>query len=181
MSFKLCFVKESSIRSKRIKLGNFKVSKCLTWNLWTVVCVSNNCFHYFTLCKKPSDWFPVEQLKAVRLGHSAARPGTHVEHGLGLGRQRHVVDADGEAEGVGEVDGLVHRVYWAVSNVEQGGCVIKAQVPGGNKTAEVYHHLPVCITDHHLDMNANVFNPYCAAGDSACDFLFIHCALGVEG
>lgn len=34
-----------------------------------------------------------------------------------------------KVEGVGEVDGPVHRIYRAVSDVEQGGCVVKAQVP----------------------------------------------------
>lgn len=39
------------------------------------------------------------------------------------------MDVDGKAERVGEVDGPVHRVYRAVSDVEQGGCVIEAQIP----------------------------------------------------
>lgn len=39
------------------------------------------------------------------------------------------MDAYGEAEGVGEVDGPVHRIYRTVSDVEQCGCVVKAQVP----------------------------------------------------
>lgn len=39
------------------------------------------------------------------------------------------MDAYGEVEGVGEVDGPVHWIYRTVSDVKQGGRVVKAQVP----------------------------------------------------
>lgn len=39
------------------------------------------------------------------------------------------MDAYGKVEGVGEIDGPVHWIYRTVSNVEQGGRVVKAQVP----------------------------------------------------
>lgn len=35
---------------------------------------------------------------------------------------------DSKAEGIGEEDGSVHRVYRAVPDVEQRSCVVKAQV-----------------------------------------------------
>lgn len=53
---------------------------------------------------------------------------THIEH-LGIVRKGNIVDAYGEVEGVGEVDGPVHWIYRTVSDVEQGGRVVKAQVP----------------------------------------------------
>lgn len=37
--------------------------------------------------------------------------------------------AYGKVKGIGEVDGPVHRIYRTVSDVEQGGCVVEAQVP----------------------------------------------------
>lgn len=39
------------------------------------------------------------------------------------------MNAYGKVEGIGEVDGSVHRIYRTVSYVEQGGCVVEAQVP----------------------------------------------------
>lgn len=39
------------------------------------------------------------------------------------------MDAYGKVEGISEVDGPVHWIYRTVSDVEQGGCVVKAQVP----------------------------------------------------
>ena len=36
--------------------------------------------------------------------------------------------ADSKVEGVGKEDGSVHGVYWTVSDVEQHGRVVKAQV-----------------------------------------------------
>lgn len=70
---------------------------------------------------------------------------THSKHGPGLLGQRDVVDSDSEAKCVGEVDGPVHRVYRTVSDVEQGGGVIEAQIPdkhtggvgwGGGETSQ---------------------------------------------
>lgn len=43
------------------------------------------------------------------------------------------MDADGKVESIGEEDGPVHWIYRTVSDVEQGGCVIKAQVPGNGE------------------------------------------------
>lgn len=37
--------------------------------------------------------------------------------------------AYGKVESISEVDGPVHWIYRTVSDVEQGGCVVKAQVP----------------------------------------------------
>lgn len=54
---------------------------------------------------------------------------TYVKHCFGLFRQWHIVYAYGKVKGVGEVDGPVHRIYRTVSDVEQGGCVVEAQVP----------------------------------------------------
>lgn len=39
------------------------------------------------------------------------------------------MDAYGKVESISEVDGPVHWIYRTVSDVEQGGCVVKAQVP----------------------------------------------------
>lgn len=53
---------------------------------------------------------------------------THAEH-LDIFRKGNIVDAYGEVKGVGEVDGPVHWIYGTVSDVEQGGRVVKAQIP----------------------------------------------------
>lgn len=53
---------------------------------------------------------------------------THIEH-PDIFRKGYIVDADCEVEGVGEVDGPVHWIYGTISDVEQGGRVVKAQVP----------------------------------------------------
>lgn len=39
------------------------------------------------------------------------------------------MDENGKVESVGEADGPVHWIYRTVSDVKQGGCVVKAQVP----------------------------------------------------
>lgn len=43
------------------------------------------------------------------------------------------MDAYGKVESIGEVDGPVHWIYRTVSDVEQGGCVVEAQVPGNGE------------------------------------------------
>lgn len=53
--------------------------------------------------------------------------GTHIKH-LGIVREGNVVDADGEVEGVGEVDGSLHWIYRTVPNMKQGGCVVESQI-----------------------------------------------------
>lgn len=52
----------------------------------------------------------------------------HIKHCFGLFGEGHVVYPDCEAEGICEEDGSVHRVHGAVPDVEQCGCVVKAQV-----------------------------------------------------
>lgn len=53
---------------------------------------------------------------------------TYIKH-LNIFRKGNIVDAYCKAEGVGEVDGPVHWIYRTVSDMEKGGCVVKAQVP----------------------------------------------------
>lgn len=53
---------------------------------------------------------------------------SNLEHSFGLFRQGHVVYPHGEAKGVSEEDGSVHRVDRTVSDMEQCGCVVEAQV-----------------------------------------------------
>lgn len=62
-----------------------------------------------------------------------ARKIAHIEHCLGFFGKGHIVDAYGKVESISEVDGPVHWIYRTVSDVEQGGCVVKAQVPRNSK------------------------------------------------
>lgn len=71
---------------------------------------------------------PVVRTRCLDAGGPA-----HVKHGFGLFGQRHVVYPDGEAEGVGEEDGSVHRVHGAVPDVEQSGRLVEAQVAAGGQ------------------------------------------------
>ncbi len=57
----------------------------------------------------------------------------YIEHSLGFFWKWHIVDAYGKVESIGEVDGPVHWIYRTVSDVEQGGCVVEAQVPGNGE------------------------------------------------
>lgn len=52
----------------------------------------------------------------------------NLKHSFGLFRQGHVVYPHGKAEGVSEEDGSVHWVNGTVSDMEQRGCVVEAQV-----------------------------------------------------
>lgn len=61
---------------------------------------------------------------------------THVEHSLCILWKGDIVDAYGKVKGVGEVDRPIHRIYRAISDVEQGGCVVKAQIPKRDKENE---------------------------------------------
>lgn len=63
---------------------------------------------------------------------------THVEH-FDIFMEGNIVDSYGEVKGVGEVDGPVHWIYRTVSDVEQGGCVVKAQVPITDKGNVLSH------------------------------------------
>lgn len=64
----------------------------------------------------------------LRLWGRARCRRSNLEHGFSLFRQGNVVYPHGEAEGVGEEDGSVHRVDRTVSDMEQCGRVVEAQV-----------------------------------------------------